>query len=278
MVDTIMESLSLSPPDELLLLVMFGSQVNNTETPESDLDILYVARAEPKQHKRFTHDVMGKARTDMKINMIPRAPEAIKRRGNLYGMLEYDVLRKNHGDKSIILYRSRDACSVLDSILAGGVGGCNGDKDGHNEKDVLDVALCARQWLDESKRTIAHGSSLVEEISTSHNRNAEEVCNTMYDSITCSINACLLHHNILFPFTRDLRVLRDMLPTRSHMPLNFDALRKWGAHRIKHRKSTPDERLPTYEYTDDDVRAAAQTAQSTYDFVSREMSSSPPMH
>ncbi len=272
-VDAIKKALPFEPSNELLLLIIFGSQVRNEETPESDLDILCVTRTESKQFYASLHSAMAGVRDGVRsATVLEHTPQTIGRNANLYGMPEYGALRGYRNGESVILYRSKDACSALDGIMAGGVGGCCGDEDGHNEKDVCDTDWCALQWLSRAENGISEGLLLAERRGCSDRDLAGFICYIMYESIDSSIKACLLHHDIMFPFTRDIHALHEMLPSGSHMPMDFVALSNWSAYFGKHINGVPKKNAHHYNYTRNDVEAASDAARRAYALVSRKLS------
>ncbi len=274
-ISAIKKALPFEPPGELLLFIIFGSQVRNEEKSESDLDILCVTRTGSKRFYEALHDTMAETRTGVRsATVLEHTPQTIGRNANLYGMPEYGALRGYHRGESAILYRSDDACGEFDGIMAGGVGGCNGDADGHNEKDACDVDWCARQWLDMSEKLMSDGLSYAKKhrSDTSGGDHAGSVCFLMHRSIDHAIRACLLHHGILFPFTRDIRVLYRMLPPESRMPLNLDALHHWGSDSHRHADRMQDGHDPCHDYTPHDVDAAIDAAKRTHALVAEKLS------
>lgn len=277
-VNAIKKALPFEPPGALLLFIIFGSQVRNTQTSESDLDILYVTRTESKQFNEALHNTMVGARGGVNnATVFAHTPRTIKRNANLYGMPEYGALRGHRKGESIILYRSDDACDTLDLVMAGGVGGCRGDEDGHNKKDVCDTAWCARRWLDMSEKLISDGRSYAGKHCHGANDgdHARSVCFMMQRSIDHAIRARLLHHNILFPFTRDIRALHGMLPPESRMPLDFDALLHWGDHPNGRAGRTLNRHAPPCDYISHGVDAAIDAALRAHALVSEALASHP---
>ncbi len=272
----IRKALPFEPPGMLLLFIIFGSQVRNTQTPKSDLDILYVTRRESKQfYKAVEGAVLGARGGVKRASIFAYTPDTIKKYANLYGMVEYGALRGYHNGESIILYRSDTACDALDGMLPAGVGGCRGDEDGHNRKDVCDTAWCARRWLGRAENKMSEGLSSAEKHGVSDRDEAGFVCYMMYESIDCAVKACLLHHGIKFPFTRDIRILYGMLPPEDRMPMDFDALGHWSAYFDKRFERMLKKRAPPYDYTRNDVDAAVDAARKTHALVSEALDSAP---
>lgn len=265
------EHVLADPPDGLLLFIVFGSQARGTETTDSDLDIMYVTRRESPRFYKTVHDTVLGADGGVKAaSIFPHTPESVKRDANLYGMPEYGALRGCRDGGSVILYRSKDACGALDGIMAGGVGGCRGDEDGHNRPDACDTAWCARQYLGKSEKVMSDGLSAAAKYGGSADDGAHvgSVCFMMWWSINHAIRACLLHHGIMFPFTRDVRELHGMLPPGSRMPLDFGALEHWYAHHTESLAAMREGRPPRHDYTGDDMKAAVGAARKAHAFAS----------
>ena len=282
-VDAIRKVLPLEPPGELLLLIIFGSQVRNEEKPESDLDILCVTRTGSKSFYEALHKTMAEKSDGVRgATVLEHTPQTIGRNANLYGMPEYGALRGYHNGESVILYRSKDACSELDGIMAGGVGGCRGDMDGHNEKDECDTDWCARQWFDISGKLISDGLSRAEEARREDDdndgggRRAKSICTLMHRSIDHAIRACLLHHDVMFPFTRDTCELYGLLPPEGRMPLDLDALRHWDSYSNRHAGRMQNGHDSCNNYTMHDADVAIDAAKETRAFVSEKLSAARP--
>ena len=272
-IKAIEEALPFEPPDELLLFIIFGSQVRNTQTAESDLDILCVTRTGSRQFYESLHKTMANARDGVRsATVFEHTPQTLEKYANLYGMVEYSALRGHHSGESIILYRSDDACDALDHILPAGVGGCPGDEDGHNNPDTNDTALWARRWLIRSEKAIADGLSYAKKHVSGDDGDGDyawAVCDTMYESIDSAMKACLLHHGKLFPFTRDIRELHDMLPKKTRIHFDLGALEHWGARSGKRAGQTTDKHPAHCDYTRNDADAAIEAAQRVHAIVSK---------
>ncbi|MCE2499148.1 MAG: hypothetical protein J4F28_09260 [Nitrosopumilaceae archaeon] len=275
-VRAIKRALPFEPPGELLLFIIFGSQIRNTEAPESDLDILYVTRTESKQFNEAVHDTLAGTRGGVKrATIFAHTPQTIKKYTNLYGTVEYGALRGHHDGGSVILYRADNACDELDGALPAGVGGCPGDGvDGHNKPDAEDTVLWARRWLIISEKSIADGLSYAKEHASDGDsgRHAWVVRDAMYRSIECAIKACLLHHGVKFPFMRDIRALHAMLPPESRMPLDpgldLGVLWRWDGRPDRRSRRTAGRHTSHYDCTRSDADAATGAAQATYALVS----------
>ena len=267
-VDAIRRALPLEPPGELLLLMVFGSQVRNTETPDSDLDILYVSRTGSGRLRESLNGALSGARGGVpEATVFAYTPQTLEKYANLYGMPEYHALR-GHG--SAILYRSPDACRVLDPLTAAGVGGC--PDDGRHRPDVQDFALWARRWLDRARHFLppaprAAGGGL----------GSASACHMACVSIDCAVKACLLHHRIPFPFTRDIRALCHMLPAACRPPLDPAALSHWSRTCDKRGAARgADAAPPPPHYTASDAHAAVWAAWQTHGFASELLPPDPP--
>lgn len=248
------------PPADLLLFVIFGSQVRNTQTPESDPDILYITRTNPgKFSKSLCRTLAGTRGGVRTATVFEHTSYTIGRNANLYGSPEYHALRGHRTGESRILYRSPRACRALDPLLAAGVGGCPAN--GHNDTDICDTEWCADWYLRISALRLSAGRSWAR--STDNlGPNLEPACNSLYDSIGHSVKACLLSRRIMFPYARDIRDLYRLLPPdcRPVPGLDLDALHHWGARRIK---------LGSRMYTPQDAAKSVHAARRMYSFASK---------
>ncbi len=92
-VNALVKALPFGAPDDLLLLSVFGSQVKGTERPDSDLDVLYVTRASLSVNT--VSDTITKTPGGVtKATIIPHGPDTITRMANVYGSVEWGVLRE----------------------------------------------------------------------------------------------------------------------------------------------------------------------------------------
>ncbi len=259
-VRSIRNGLLSDPPAGLLLFIIFGSQVRNTQSPDSDLDILCITRTGSKKFYESLCNVLAGTRGGVKqATVFEHTPRTIGRNANLYGTPEYHALRDYHKGESRILYRSPVACRALDPLLPAGVGGCPAN--GHNGPDTCDTAWCADWYLRISARRLSAGRSWAR--STDNlGLNLEPACNTLYDSIGHSMKACLLARRIMFPYARDQRVLYGLLPPdcRPSPDLDLGALHHWGSRRIK---------LGSRTYEPQDVDRATRSARRMYSLASK---------
>ena len=94
-VNSLIKALPFGAPDDLLLLSIFGSQVKGTERPDSDLDVLYVTRTSKVLPINTLRDAVTKTPGGVTgATVIPYGPDTITRTANVYGSVEYGVLRE----------------------------------------------------------------------------------------------------------------------------------------------------------------------------------------
>ena len=229
--------------NDLLLLVVFGSQVRGTETPQSDLDILYMTRGERwALDEAIRQTALGASGGVGAVSVFAHTPQSVRKFANLYGTMEYEVLRGIGGVKT--LYRSESVDDMLGSIL--------------REPDLVQ---CASRWLQLAEEIIFHSTSPLSQKKIS--RLVGLTCFDMYKAIGNILRACLMSAGVRFPFTRDLSLLYDMLPTaemRASLSfLDFDALEHWKAYCSTKNVGSADD-----QYTDDDVSAATAMAKRSH--------------
>lgn len=177
------------PIDGLLYLSVFGSQVKGTERPDSDLDALMVS-AEPSC-RRAIRDAITRAPGGVSdATVLPHTPETVERMANVYGSVEYGVLR---GVGSMELYRA----DGFDIELHSGI----------------DYAYSARRYLETVKSCMSLDGPP-----------GEPERPLLLIAADCLLRASLLAAGVDFPWTRNLRALRDMLPPSARPPLDLGAL------------------------------------------------------
>ncbi len=103
-VNALIKALPFGAPDDLLLLSIFGSQVKGTERPDSDLDVLYVTRTSLSVNT-VSNAITKTPGGVTKTTVIPHGPDTIAWTANVYGTVEYGVLREQ-GAKT--LWRAAD--------------------------------------------------------------------------------------------------------------------------------------------------------------------------
>ena len=234
-VRAIRRALPFEPPGMLLLFSVFGSQVRGTETARSDLDVLYVTCSKSRPFynsvRRTVLEAPGGVKT---VSIFDHTPQTIKKFANLYGTVEYGVLRGIGGVKT--LYKS-------ESADLGGIMGKSSEADNN---------WCAKQWMKLSEGIIFH-----------KRENGPQpppglVCFLMRQSIDYLLRACLLSADIRFPFTRDVGELYEMLPPERRMSLDLDALARWAKYA---------DGVDGQSYTDDDAAAATDMAEKAHAFT-----------
>ena len=228
-VNALVKALPFDIPDDLLLLSVFGSQVKGTERPDSDLDVLFVVRtsdASPYDAVRDTATAPGGV---TKTTVIPHTPDTITRTANVYGSVEWGVLREQ-GAKT--LWRAADFDVKLHADI--------------------DYDYSAGRWLDMARNIIFPEEDYSEPLTAS-------TCFWMHMAISDMLKAGLISARIKFPFTRDVRVLYGMLPAERRPPLDVEA-----AAAILERYDKDDK-----NWSKADVRAATRMAKQAYRFTNR---------
>ena len=175
-------SKEIHPLSDILLLTVFGSQVRGTALPDSDLDLLFVAKnyeSAVQTHNTISHAI--RSRTSATI--LGHSVDTIKKPANLYGTPEYAVLRGIN--THVILQQPGNIPHV-------------------NKK--INYVWCAAQWLKIAADTLWPPSDAPIK--------KEEKFFYMYRTIDHLFMACLLHHHIKFPFTRNIHQLYELLPSQ----------------------------------------------------------------
>ncbi|MXZ93236.1 MAG: nucleotidyltransferase domain-containing protein [Cenarchaeum sp. SB0666_bin_15] len=196
--------------DDLLFLSIFGSQVRGNTKPDSDLDVLYVVRSSKVICPKTIRDVIEVSGGVDKSSIIPHGVNTISRTANLYGSVEYHVLRE---EGARTLFRSPDFHVDI--------------------TPYIDYEFSAVQWLQK-----ARGNIFGDWAST-----RGEECLCLYIGVGYALRSPLMRCRIDFSFTRDIRVLCDMLPSNMRPPLDvqlagdilsaYDKDRTWeGWHNI----------------------------------------------
>ena len=227
-VNSLVKALPFGAPDDLLLLSIFGSQVKGTERPDSDLDVLYVTRASLSVNT--IHDTITKTPGGIsKTTVIPHGPDTIAWTANVYGTVEYGVLREQ-GAKT--LWRSADF-----------------DIDLHAE---IDYYYSAGRWLDMARKLLFPKEGGLW---------SRTDCFLAHVAACSLLRAILLSARMTFPFTRDIRVLYGMLPPDRRPPLDVDAV---DAVRVRYDKDSDEK-----NWSKADVFAARDLVKPAYNFTRR---------
>lgn len=229
--NALLKALPFSMSENLLLLSIFGSQVKGTERPDSDLDVLFVAQKPDGLCFRTIHNTITEASGGVKkVTIIPHNLETVSKTANVYGTVEYGVLRE---EGARTLYRSAN----FDVLL-------------HSE---IDYEYSAGRWLDMARKRIfpEEDNSKLWPRST---------CFGMHLTIVNLLRAGLMACKIKFPFTRDVSVLYEMLPSERRPPLDVDA----AALIRKRYGENKDEK----SWTQEDVAKAQDMAKQVYHFTS----------
>ena len=220
------------PFDGLLYLAIFGSQVRGTERPDSDLDVLFVTRTSKESCYTEVRSVVTETPGGVKrASIIPHIPETITRMANVYGSIEYRVLRERDAET---LYRSADF--------------------GIEQHPNIDYAYSAERWFEKAETYIFPKSG-------NSNPLSELECVWLYNGIDCLLRASLMSVGVEFPDTRDLRVLHDMLPPDGRPPLDLDVLA------VMREKLDSDED----PWSHADAQTMSSMARNVYGFVATEM-------
>lgn len=190
-VQSIIRNVLSEPPDGLLYFAIFCSQVRGDERSDSDLDTLFVVR----EAKQTCIVQVSKAATGVvggveNVTIIPHIPETIQEMANLYGSVEYHVLRE-HDAKT--LYRSADYTVQLQT--------------------KIDYEYSAKRWLENAKAHIFLKDA-----------DSESPPLRFRKGIDCLLRASLLSIKVKFPYTRDIRVLYNLLPVGRRPPLDIDVI------------------------------------------------------
>ena len=224
----ILDALPFGMNNDLLLFSIFGSQVKGTERHDSDLDVLLVTRK--SVCITTIHDTITKTPGGVeKCTILPHIPETISTMANVYGSVEYGVLRE---DGAKTLYRSADFDIAL-----------------HQE---IDYEYCTMRWMER-----AHAYIFPEE---DHSESwPASTCFWMYMGVESLLRAGLLSIRVRFPFTRDVRVLYEMIPPERRPPVDIGAV---AAIRERYEENN-DEKC----WSPADVRVAKEMAGDAYDFT-----------
>lgn len=229
-VNAILEALPFGMADELMLFSIFGSQVRGTERPDSDLDVLFVVQPSVRASVRTIHDtIVGAPGGVSRATVIPHGPDTITRTANVYGTVEYHVLRE---EGARTLYRSADFDVQL-----------------HTE---IDYEYCTKRRLQMAAKNIfpeKDNSALL----------SGSTCFLMCMAIEHLLRANLMSIKTKFSFIRDVRVLYDMLPPERRPPVDIKAV---AAIQERYKETTDEECWSLA-----DVAEAKDMAQRVYDFT-----------
>ena len=230
-VNAIIEALPFDIPDDLLLLSVFGSQVKGMERPDSDLDVLFVVRTSKASPYTAVRDAITKTPGGVsKTTIIPHTPDTIAWTANVYGSIEYCVLRE---EGARTLYRSADFDVKL-----------------HTD---INYDYSAGRWLDMARKVIFPKE---DEDGGLWPRTA---CFRAHLAACNLLRAGLLSARIRFPFTRDVGALYEMLPPERQPPLDVGAVEAILAR----HKEDHDEK----NWSKADVRAARDLVKPAYHFT-----------
>ena len=185
------------PFKTLQYLAIFGSQVRGDARPDSDLDVLVVSRDD--LYGTIRNIILGAPGGVKTTTIISHTPEIISEPSNVYGCVEYHVLR---GEGAHTLYRSADFDVQL-----------------HTE---VNYEYSAKRWLELATQRLS-----------SHRLDSQygSTCCAMHAVIGFLLRSLLMSNHILFPYdTRDMRELYALLP--SPPPLDVDKVARWRDYLI----------------------------------------------
>ena len=230
-VNALLKALPFGMSENLLLLSIFGSQVKGTERPDSDLDVLFVAQKPDGLCFRTIHNTITEAPGGVKkVTIIPHNLETVSRTANVYGTVEYGVLRE---EGARTLYRS-----------------ANFDVRLHSE---IDYEYSAGRWLDMARKYIFPEEDYSERLPGS-------TCFDMHLAIVNLLRVGLMTCGVRFPFTRDVSVLYEMLPSERRPPLDVNA-----AALIRKRYGEDEDENG---WSQEDAAKAQDMAKQVYHFMS----------
>ena len=208
----------------MALMVLFGSHARGDATAKSDLDVLYVERRSDQQ--LFGELEKTIRRSGMRYTIVPHTATTLKREMNLYGRMEYWAMREG----VVIHDGSRAGKSILRHVIQYG-------------PDT--VRACAPQWMRVARAYINTGAKF--------GRDGRDGlrCHALYFAVASIVKAILTHNGVLFPFTRILRPLYDILPDKSIIDdvCYLDRVLSWecrvidGAGRKTHSEAAEAARL-----------------------------------
>ena len=230
-IQSIRDNILDKPPQGLLYMAVFGSQVKGTERPDSDLDIMYVVNDNslPVSDVRRAAKIPGGVKM---VTILPRTPESLYNEVNIYGTVDYHVF---HGKDTRVLYQSPDFHVMLDK--------------------KVDYAYCVDILVKKSEVYVYPEQDHSETL-------PGMACFGMHIGIDCLLQANLLSIKVLYPFTRDISVLYHMLPPERRPPLDVDMLADIWRRYMQCGGGKNG-------WTHNDVREAKGMARRVYEFTVR---------
>lgn len=190
-IETLRDMARLTP--NITLMVVFGSHARGDATPTSDLDIIYVKkRSDPLLYGELEKSIR---RSGMHAHtLVPHTAASLRKDMNLYGTMEYWAMCEG-----VVIYdngSSQAGGSILQHMI---------------RYDSDTVRVCAPLWMQVAQSYIT--TSMAYE--RRNRRDNGFRCHALYMAVASIIKAILTHNRILFPFTRTLRPLYNMLPDKS---------------------------------------------------------------
>lgn len=229
-VQSIMQNVLYEPPESLLYFAIFGSQVRGTEREDSDLDVMFVTAEDdslPASTVRRAAKIPGGVKM---VTILPHTPESMADDANVYGTVEYGVLR---GDGSKVLYRSPEFHIQLGL--------------------EIDYGHSAEYWLKNAETYVFPVKDYSELL-------PGMTCFKAYLAVDSLLRASLMAVGTKFPFTHDLHVLYGMLPSERRPPVDIGVVMTiWNRYFAAGNKNG--------DWSLDDVRVAKETAKQAYEFT-----------
>ena len=183
------------------MMVVFGSQARGDARSDSDLDMLYVMRhSDP-----FDEIDEAIKQSGVHSTIIPHTAASLKREMNLYGRMEYWAMREG-----VVIHDGTRAGSILRHVV---------------RHDSDSVRACAPRWM----RVARSYFTSIKAYERRGGRDNGFRCYMSYFAAASAIKAILTHNGVLFPFTRTLRPLYEMLPDRSIVDdvCGLDTVQSW---------------------------------------------------
>lgn len=231
-VQSIMENVLHKPPEGLLYFAIFGSQVKGTEREDSDLDMMYVTSTGDSLSASVVRRAAKIPGGVKMVTILPYTLESIVEGANVYGSVTYRVLR---GKDTRTLYKSPDFYIDL--------------------QPGIDYKHSATYWVESAQEFI------FPETDCSESRPGR-TCYDMHIGTDYLLRACLCMQRTKFPFTRDLRILYNMLSPERRPPINMDLVVSWLRYLEKWDGGKKES-----DWTRDDAREAKEVTKRAYEFT-----------
>lgn len=232
---------------DTVMVVLFGSQARGDQRPDSDIDILHVVKGNchrwDQRHFDAIRNALKRVWSPRKkdVNVMVENTRSIKKRWNLYGMMEHRAISEGR-----IVYKQQP---YADRLLG--------------QYRELPDAEAARRWVLLAKKVMNEGARYRVDGRMDYGFS----CQMMHDAVDGALRALLLHNGVRFPFVRDCGPLYGMLPDRSVVgPHDMDRIARWGRWRKRGADGGPtDEPQPSpeeYAYMQNAARDIIDRARS----------------